>query len=67
MISIDEQMQLIKRGCADLIDEGELRKKLGRGKPLTVKAGFDLRPRICIWGIPCLSTSCVTFRNSVIP
>ena len=41
MISIDEQMQVIKRGCADLIDEGELRKKLSRGTPLTIKAGFD--------------------------
>ena len=41
MNSIDSQMQLIKRGCADLIDEGELRKKLGRGTPLTIKAGFD--------------------------
>ena len=34
-------MQLIKRGITNLIDEGELRKKLERGKPLTVKAGFD--------------------------
>lgn len=41
MLSVDSQMQLIKRGCAELIDEGELRKKIARGKPLTVKAGFD--------------------------
>lgn len=41
MNSVDSQMQLIKRGCAELIDEGELRKKLERGKPLTVKVGFD--------------------------
>lgn len=41
MESVDSQMQLIKRGCAELIDEGELRKKLSRGKPLVVKAGFD--------------------------
>ena len=41
MLSVDEQMQVIKRGCADLIDEGELRKKLSRGTPLTIKAGFD--------------------------
>lgn len=41
MESVDSQMQLIKRGCAELIDEGELRKKLSRGKPLLVKAGFD--------------------------
>lgn len=41
MIPVDKQMQLIKRGITNLIDEGELRKKLERGKPLTVKAGFD--------------------------
>ena len=41
MESVDKQMQLIKRGCAELIDEGELRKKLARGKPLLIKVGFD--------------------------
>ena len=41
MLSIDAQMQIIKRGVAELIDEGELRKKLSRGTPLTVKVGFD--------------------------
>lgn len=40
-LDIDAQMALIKRGCAELIDEGELRKKLGRGKPLRIKVGFD--------------------------
>lgn len=41
MIDIDKQLELIKRGCAELIEEGELRKKLQRGKPLVIKAGFD--------------------------
>ena len=41
MIDIDKQMELIKRGAVDLIDEGELRRKLARGKPLRIKAGFD--------------------------
>ncbi len=41
MKSVDAQMQLIKRGCAELVDEGELRKKLSRGKPLNIKVGFD--------------------------
>ena len=36
MIPVDKQMQLIKRGITNLIDEGELRKKLERGKPLIV-------------------------------
>ncbi len=41
MIDIELQMSQIKRGIAELIDEGELRKKIARGKPLTVKVGFD--------------------------
>ena len=41
MIAIERQRALIKRGVAELIDEGELRKKLERGTPLRVKVGFD--------------------------
>lgn len=41
MTDIDRQMTIIKRGVAELIDEGELRKKLSRGTPLRVKVGFD--------------------------
>ena len=32
---------LLKRGISELISEEELQKKLSRGKPLIVKAGFD--------------------------
>ena len=38
---IDAQIAHIKRGCAELIDEGELRKKIARGAPLRIKVGFD--------------------------
>lgn len=42
---VDEQLQLLKRGAVDLIDEDQLRDKLERsrasGRPLTVKVGFD--------------------------
>ncbi len=41
MLDIEQQMALIKRGAAEIIDEGELRKKLSRGTPLRVKVGFD--------------------------
>lgn len=38
---VDEQMALIKRGIAELVNEEDLRKKIARGKPLRVKVGFD--------------------------
>ncbi len=41
MVHIDTQMAQIKRGINELIDEAELRKKIERGTPLTVKVGFD--------------------------
>ncbi len=40
-IDIEKQMAQITRGIAELIDAEELRKKILRGKPLTVKVGFD--------------------------
>jgi len=41
MTQIGESLQVIKRGCEDLLVEQELMKKLASGKPLRVKAGFD--------------------------
>lgn len=41
MLSVEEQIRIIKRGTVEVINEDELRKKLERGKPLVVKAGFD--------------------------
>ncbi len=38
---LEHQLGEIKRGAVDLIQEAELRKKLERGVPLRVKAGFD--------------------------
>lgn len=40
-VDIEAQLAQLKRGCAELIDEAELRKKISRGKPLTIKVGFD--------------------------
>src|SRR5713226_3469544 len=37
----DEQMEYLAKGSVDLIDRKDLRTKLARGKPLTVKVGFD--------------------------
>jgi tyrosyl-tRNA synthetase len=38
---IDQQLAEFKRGCSELLIEAELAKKLARGKPLRIKAGFD--------------------------
>jgi len=45
MLSVKEQLEIIKRGSVEIIEEGQLIKKLGtsidEGRPLRVKAGFD--------------------------
>jgi tyrosyl-tRNA synthetase len=44
-MTIDEQVQYLLKGAAEVINEEELRKKLEKsretGRPLTVKVGFD--------------------------
>jgi tyrosyl-tRNA synthetase len=39
--NVDDQIAELKRGAVDLIQEADLRKKIARGVPLRVKAGFD--------------------------
>jgi len=45
VLSVERQLEVIKRGVAEIISEQELRQKLERsikkGKPLTVKLGLD--------------------------
>ena len=41
MSAIDEQMAELARGAVDVIQPLDLRKKIERGRPLRVKAGFD--------------------------
>lgn len=41
MASVAEAMELIRRGADEILLEEALEKKLQRGKPLRVKAGFD--------------------------
>jgi tyrosyl-tRNA synthetase len=41
MTTIDGQIEIIRRGCDELLREPELREKLATGRPLRVKAGFD--------------------------
>ena len=40
-MTLDEQLDYLAKGAVDLIDKKDLRAKLARGKPLTVKVGFD--------------------------
>ncbi len=44
-MTIDEQLDYLRKGCAELISETELRSRLEQcareGRPLRVKAGFD--------------------------
>lgn len=39
--SIDDQLAEIRRGASDILVESELRTRLGAGRPLIIKAGFD--------------------------
>jgi tyrosyl-tRNA synthetase len=39
--NLEEQLAELKRGSVDLIHEADLRKRIERGTPLRVKAGFD--------------------------
>jgi len=41
MRSVDDQLVEFRRGAQEILLEDDLRKKLARGKPLRVKAGFD--------------------------
>jgi tyrosyl-tRNA synthetase len=38
---ITEQLDIIRRGCGELLLEDELEQKLALGRPLRIKAGFD--------------------------
>lgn len=40
-MDIEQQMQLLCRGCEEVIQADDLRQRLQRGKPLRVKVGFD--------------------------
>ncbi len=41
MPSVEESLELIRRGADEILVEKELKKKLERGRPLRIKAGFD--------------------------
>ncbi len=41
MSAIDEQLSELERGAVDVIHVADLRRKIERGTPLRVKAGFD--------------------------
>ncbi|HEY2090283.1 MAG TPA: tyrosine--tRNA ligase [Thermoanaerobaculia bacterium] len=40
-MTLDEQLEYLGKGTVDFIERSDLKAKLQRGKPLTVKVGFD--------------------------
>lgn len=40
-MNLDEQLEYLAKGSVNLIDKADLKTKIARGKPLTVKVGFD--------------------------
>ncbi len=38
---LQESLNIIRRGAEEILVEAELEKKLARGRPLRIKAGFD--------------------------
>jgi tyrosyl-tRNA synthetase len=57
MSDLAEQLQVIARGCDELLVESELAQKIKRGKPLRVKTGFDPTA-------PDLHLGCISFKTS---
>jgi tyrosyl-tRNA synthetase len=41
MKSVQEQMEIIRRGAVEILVEAELEERLKEGRPLRIKAGFD--------------------------
>lgn len=39
--TVDEQIRILTTGAVDVVDEADLRRKLGRNRPLRVKLGID--------------------------
>ncbi|HKR64892.1 MAG TPA: tyrosine--tRNA ligase [Thermoanaerobaculia bacterium] len=40
-MTVDEQLAYLAKGTVDLIERADLKAKIERGKPLTIKVGFD--------------------------
>jgi tyrosyl-tRNA synthetase len=40
-MDINEQLEYLAKGSVDLIERADLKAKISRGKPLTIKVGFD--------------------------
>jgi tyrosyl-tRNA synthetase len=40
-MTLDEQLDFLGKGTVDFIERNDLRSKIARGKPLTIKVGFD--------------------------
>src|SRR4051812_31105493 len=40
-MNLDEQLDFLAKGTVNLIERNDLKSKIARGKPITIKVGFD--------------------------
>jgi tyrosyl-tRNA synthetase len=40
-MTLDQQLDFLAKGTVDLIERNDLKSKIARGKPITIKVGFD--------------------------
>src|SRR5882724_3006560 len=40
-MNLDEQLDFLFKGTVDFIERADLKSKIARGKPITIKVGFD--------------------------
>src|SRR5439155_8423326 len=40
-MNLDEQLDFLAKGTVNLIERADLKSKIARGKPITIKVGFD--------------------------
>ena len=53
MLPAAEQLEELRRGATEVLTEADLVRKLERGRPLRIKAGFDPTAPTCTSAIPC--------------
>ena len=63
MLSVPEQLEILKRGTVTIHSEKELADKLARGKPLRIKLGVDPTSPDIHLGHASVCGSCASSRS----